>query len=133
MWSRLRAGSAGLLVMLTLLPVVAQDVGASDSSVNLPSTVHAIFSLHGLVWLLISLTGAYIFSLLFTMLFARLGFPPLIARLGCWLSITLWVIFALAIYLPVILQQSVPLWLIVAAGVVVVLIGVIMYAVRPRR
>ncbi|MGI6544692.1 MAG: hypothetical protein ACOX44_16910 [Limnochordia bacterium] len=83
-------------------------------------------------WLFISGVVCYVFSVVFTMIFSNIGYPPNAARLGFWLGLVVWAAFILFAWLPFIVMIHVPLVVMVVVGSIVLLFGLILLVGKRR-
>lgn len=85
-----------------------------------------------LLRLIVSAILCYLVALGITGLFSARGYPPTVARVGCWLGAALWTVWILFGILEAILRIYPPLYVLLLIMCVVILFGVILGATRPR-
>ena len=83
-------------------------------------------------WLVCSGLGAYLLSVVITALFGRSGFPPTVARLGCWVGLTFWMLFIVFFISGWILHLVIPAFILVILILLIVLFGVVLMLTRRR-
>lgn len=76
------------------------------------------------LWLVLGAIACWLVGVIITHLLLPLFYPPNVARLGCWVALTLWLAYALFFVLGMIANVSVPQWLLIAALALVLLWGI---------
>jgi len=84
------------------------------------------------VWILAGAVVGYLFSIVFTSITMKMGYPPNMARLGCWLGLTLWLLFIGFVVFGVILAVHLPLWMLVILLCLIGVFGMAFYLGRRQ-
>jgi hypothetical protein len=83
-------------------------------------------------WIALGLLGGWVIGIVLTHLFLRVLYPPNAARLGCWLGITAWLVFAVLFVLGYVASVALPTWLLVGLACVVLFIGLLVWMGRRQ-
>ena len=120
----LRRGIVGILFLaLMSAPAFAQGGGDSNGWLQVlqqPMTI---------IYLVIAAIVAYLFSGVFTMLTARIGYPPNMARLGCWLGGVLWLGGAALLFWQL-WHTPLPMIALIIIAVIIVFVGVVLLVTK---
>ena len=74
----------------------------------------------------------YLLALGITGIFGAKGFPPSVARVGCFLGALLWVVWILFGILKAVLHLFLPFYVLLLVLCAVALFGLLLAATRPR-
>lgn len=119
------------LLLLPALPALAQETAEAGAAEPKAQPLSAVFTnMTAFTSLLISLAGAYVLSVAITALFSQRYYPPNVARVGCGVTFSIWLLCFLGLILGYILKITLqPLaWVLVC--VLILLLLVILYKTR---
>ncbi|MGI6296938.1 MAG: hypothetical protein ACOX3G_12760 [Armatimonadota bacterium] len=95
-----------------------------------PTMVQVLTNTVTLAYILGSALVGYLIAVIFTSLTLRIGYPPNMARLGCWFGTCLWLIFIGFILFRYILHISMPVWFWASLMAFLVFFGVMLFLTR---
>lgn len=95
--------------------------------------MHALSDVLVLVWAAAGAVGGYLLSVVITHLFLRSGYPPNVARFGCWLGLTAWLAFFVFFVLGVVAGLKLPAWLLIVLAVIIAVLAVFFMVLARRK
>ena len=93
----------------------------------------ALSSVLVLVWAVLGAAGGWLLSIVVTLLFLRSGYPPNVARFGCWLGLSAWLAYFVFFVLGYVAGLALPTWLLIVLAVVVVVLAVFLMVLARRK
>jgi len=81
-------------------------------------------------YILGSALAGYLIAVIFTSLTMGIGYPPNMARLGCWLGMCIWLVFLGFFLFEFILKINMPMWISYTMVAFLVFFGAILFLTR---
>lgn len=110
--------------------IASNAVSAGTQQENQVSVREALTDTVTLGYIVGSAIVGYLIAVVFTALTVRIGYPPNVARFGCWVGASLWLLSVAYILFCLIMHTAVPafVWGVLAA--VLLFFGVMLYLTR---
>jgi len=86
-----------------------------------------------LMWAGVGALAGWLLSAIVTHLFLRSGYPPNVARFGCWLGLSSWLAYFVFFVLGYVAGIALPAWLLIVLAVVVIVLAVFFMVLARRR
>jgi hypothetical protein len=131
--SLLRGSS--LIALLAIEGVAFAQRTASQPPAKAPN--HTLTDLFvyppALAWLLIVTIASWLVSVVIVGMLNRSSYPPLLARIACWIGATGWLIAVTFFVVGYILHIGVPIYTTIIIICLLLVLGVLLFATRPQQ